>query len=479
MTANRTAAWLSVAPAGTHLVGGALRDRLRGQFPTDLDWAVPDDALAVAHRFAQATDGHLVVLDPARGIARVVWPEASEQYDIVPLTGGSIATDLARRDLTINAMAMPLSEQALAWLADPVRPTPATLVDPYGGQSDLRARQIRALSEANLLDDPLRLLRVFRFASRTGFTIAADTLAWVRQHGHRIGRVAPERVAHEVYQLFAGQAGPVLKQMQETGFLLDLWPEMRPMLDVPPNQHHHLDVLSHSVEVAWQLERVLAGATAFGPLGPDVDDYLATELAHGRRIGPWLKAAALWHDLGKPATYTLEGDRARFTGHDKVGATIMTSLGERLRLSQHESRWLSLMVAQHLRPGHLLNAPVTPRALYRFYRELGHDSLGVALLAWADRLGTQGPAITAADNRAMVEMAHSLIDGYREWAAPLAAAPPLVDGRQLMAALGWQPGPHVGRMLVRLREAQALGEIGDTDAAIAQARQWVAEAERA
>jgi hypothetical protein len=93
-------------------------------------------------------------------------------------------------------------------------------------------------------------------------------------------------------------------------------------------------------------------------------------------------------------------------------------------------------------------------------------------MSLADRRGTQGPAITAADNAAMHDMARRLIQGYLEWAAPVAASAPLIDGRQLMAALDWQPGPQVGTMLARLREAQALGEISDLDGAIAMARRW-------
>lgn len=465
------AVWAAQAPAGTFLVGGTVRDRLLGRSPLDFDWSVPDDALGAVRRLADATGGHAIVLDAAHDVGRVTWPDSPLQFDIARQEGRAV-DDLWRRDLTINALGLPLTEATLAWLqADDPTP-PMDLLDPCGGLTDLRGRQIRAVSETNLLDDPLRLLRVFRFASQTGFIVDDATLAWVGRHGHRIAEVAPERVAHETYLLFAGTCGPVLELMQACGFLVQVFAEMAPMADVPPNEHHHLDVLSHSVEVATQMERLLADLPGEGFPAAPLQEYLATTLAQGRHLGPWLKAAALWHDLGKPQTYTLEGTRARFTGHDKVGATIMTGMGERLRLSTHEIRWLADQVGWHLRPGHLLSTPVTQRALYRFYRDLGRDSLGVALMALADRRGTQGPAITAADNAAMHAMARRLVEGYLDWAAPVAATPPLIDGRQLMTALGWQPGRHVGEMLGRLREAQALGEIQDRDDALALARRW-------
>jgi putative nucleotidyltransferase with HDIG domain len=460
---------------GTFLVGGTLRDRLLGRQPLDFDWSVPADAIGATRRLAEATGGHAIVLDPQHDVGRITWPDSPLQLDIARQEGDSVAADLLRRDLTINALGLPLDEATVTWLQGTDTTPPAGLLDPTGGLADLQARQIRAVSETNLTDDPLRLLRIFRFASQTGFTIEPTTLGWVRQHGRLIADVAQERVAHETYRLFAGTCGPVLAQMQACGFLTAVFAEMAPMADVPPNEHHHLDVLSHSVEVASQMERLLADLSGESFPAADLQAYLDTEIAHGRRLGPWLKAAGLWHDLGKPATYTLEGTRARFTGHDKVGAGIMTAMGERLRLSTHETRWLADQVGWHLRPGHLLSTPVTQRALYRFYRDLGRDSLGVALMALADRRGTQGPAITEADNRAMHAMAQRLVQGYLEWAAPVAATPPLIDGRQLMAALGWGPGRQVGEMLTRLREAQALGEISDFAGAIALARRWVDE----
>ncbi|MBC7544993.1 MAG: CCA tRNA nucleotidyltransferase [Candidatus Sericytochromatia bacterium] len=471
---SHLASWATLAPPGTHLVGGTLRDRLLGRSPVDFDWSVPTGAHDLARRFADATGGHCVHLDAEHDVARVLWPESPLQFDIARQEGADAVTDLRRRDLTLNALGLPLDATSLAWLTDDDAGIPAGLLDPTGGLADLQAGRIRAVSESNLLDDPLRLLRAFRFASQTGFAIEPATLAWISRHAATIAQVAPERVAHESYLLFAGTAGPVLAQMQACGFLIAVWPEMAPMITVPPNDHHHLDVLSHSVEVAHQMEQLLTSLDAEGLPAAPLQDYLDTELAHGRRIGPWLKAAALWHDLGKPATYTLEGTRARFTGHDKVGADIMTAMGERLRLSTPETRWLAAQVGWHLRPGHLLSSPMTDRALYRFYRDLGRDSLGVSLMALADRRGTQGPAITAADNAAMHAIAQKLVIGYLEWAVPVAAAPPLVDGRALMAALDWQPGRHVGEMLVRLREAQALGEILDAESAVALAKQWLA-----
>jgi tRNA nucleotidyltransferase/poly(A) polymerase len=467
--------WAAQAPVGTFLVGGTLRDRLLGRHPLDCDWSVPADALGAARRLAAATDGHAVVLAPQHDVSRVVWPDSPVQFDIARQEGDSIDADLRRRDLTINALGLPLDSATVAWLQADDPQLPAGLLDPTRGLADLRARRIRAVSETNLLDDPLRLLRVFRFASLTGFAIEPQTLDWVRQHAHRMDTVAPERIAYETYRLFEGTCGPVLAQMQACGFLTAVCPEMAPMAEVPPNEHHHLDVLSHSVEVASHLERILTDLAGEGFPAAQLQEYLDTELSSGRRIGPWLKAAGLWHDLGKPETYTLEGSRARFTGHDKAGARIMTTMGERLRLSTAETRWLADQVGWHLRPGHLLSTPMTQRALYRFYRDLGRDALGVALLSLADRRGTQGPAITDADNQAMHNMAQRLIQGYLEWAAPVAAAPPLLDGRQVMEALGWQPGPQVGQMLARLREAQALGEITDFDSAVAQAKRWATD----
>ncbi|MFO7630681.1 MAG: CCA tRNA nucleotidyltransferase [Prochlorococcaceae cyanobacterium] len=181
-------------PAGTALVGGAVRDGLLGRLGErpDLDLVVPGDAIELCRRLSQRYGGSCVVLDQERSMARLVLQGWS--LDLARCVGGDPIIDLGRRDYTINAMALPLQDGA-------------ALLDPHGGLADLAAGRLAAISEANLLDDPLRLLRGLRLAAELRFTIEPRSWQWIRQHHQTLGQVAPERVLAEVEKLAAAADG--------------------------------------------------------------------------------------------------------------------------------------------------------------------------------------------------------------------------------------------------------------------------------
>lgn len=181
-------------PADAALVGGAVRDGLLDRLADrpDLDLVVAEDAIELCRRLARRHGGSCVVLDEQRSIARLVlrgWT-----VDLARRCGADLASDLRRRDYTINAIALPLEAGA-------------SLLDPTGGLADLHQRQLVAVSEANLLDDPLRLLRGVRLAAELDFRLAAATRRWLAAHHHRLSAVACERVLAELEKLAAAPAG--------------------------------------------------------------------------------------------------------------------------------------------------------------------------------------------------------------------------------------------------------------------------------
>lgn len=194
-------------PAGTALVGGAVRDALLDRLGSkpDLDLVVPTDALDLCRQLSRRHGGSTVVLDAERSIARLAIRGWS--VDLARQEGPSLEADLRRRDYTVNAIALPLEPHA-------------ALLDPTGGLGHLQERALVAVSEANLLDDPLRLLRGLRLASELGFELEARTWAWIQQHHGRIATVAGERVLAELEKLAGapqGQRG--LQQTLHCGLL--------------------------------------------------------------------------------------------------------------------------------------------------------------------------------------------------------------------------------------------------------------------
>ncbi len=192
-------------PAGTVLVGGAVRDGLLNRLPEhpDLDMVVPADALGQVRKLSREFGGACVVLDRDRDIARLVM--GSWTIDLARQDGDDLTADLLRRDYRINAIALTLT-------------TEPKLLDPSGGIADLCARRITAVNEQNLLDDPLRLLRALRLAAELSMTIDEATFGMLARHRHHLPKVAAERIQAEVLKLVrahsADQAIRLLHSLQ-------------------------------------------------------------------------------------------------------------------------------------------------------------------------------------------------------------------------------------------------------------------------
>ena len=204
---------LETLPQGTVLVGGAVRDALLGRLlpRPDLDLVVQGDAVELARNLARRLGAAVVVLDQERSIARLVLQGWT--IDLARCLGANLHDDLLRRDYSANAIALPLQG---------VEPTGA-LLDPSGGMKDLAAGRLRAISEANLLDDPLRLLRGMRLACELDFELEPISLGWIRRHHARLRDVAGERVLAELERLAAAPQGAAGLELTVACGLLESW----------------------------------------------------------------------------------------------------------------------------------------------------------------------------------------------------------------------------------------------------------------
>jgi tRNA nucleotidyltransferase/poly(A) polymerase len=482
-------------------VGGVVRDGLLGRPVHDLDLAVQRDAIALARALADRLQAAFYPLDSERGCARVVLARGDDRYeiDLTDLRAPSLADDLAARDFTLNAMAVSLA-------------SPELLIDPLGGLPDLLARRLRAPSAAALRDDPLRGVRGVRLAAELGGTLEANTRDWIRSAARELAQVAAERRGAELWKCFAApDTATALRQLAALGLLPALVPEATAAIGCEQGPQHALDLWEHTLATVAAVERLralVAGAPAHGPFEPRLvprldrlrsalGDHLDEELAVGHPRGPWLEAAAFFHDLGKPrvrtqrppAAHAAGGDPGgapvvpAFPGHAECGAQLARDRLRALRFSAEEMAWVSLVVRHHGAIGRLdQTAPLGARTLHRLLRNTGRGAPGIALLSLADLLAHwfSAEAITAgatpagpteADRREAaieawrqrVERAGELLEAFFLHRSELLPAP-LLDGDQLIA-LGAPQGPAVGRTLAALAEAQAAGEVTDTTAA--------------
>ncbi|MBI4913304.1 MAG: HD domain-containing protein [Acidobacteria bacterium] len=427
--------------AALHAVGGWVRDRWLGRSGGDLDLAsalLPGEAMARA----RAAGFRVIPTGLQHGTITVLVGEAPVELttfrgdgdyrdgrrpESVRL-GVALEEDLARRDFTINALALPV-----AALEDP--DWRKRLVDPFEGRADLEAGLIRAVGDPlrRFAEDGLRPLRACRFASQLGFSVEADTLAAIPPRLEVAAKVSIERVFVELTKLLCGRdPARGLRLLESTG-LLDLWmPELRPLVGCPQNRHHRFDVWEHT----------LHALTFDPPLPPDQ---------------AW---GLLLHDLGKPATRTLGADgEAHFVGHEKLSEDLADQVLQRLKAPNRLRDRVAALIrlhGEHPEPSwsdaafrrllkRLLDAGVEPEA-WELFRLRDHLGKG-----WSDghpdgRSGTQWKEDTL---RFWAEICGRL-ESVRF--PGMTVKELALDGTALMAQAGRPGGPWLGQLQKHLLE---------------------------
>lgn len=464
--------FLTHQPQPVYLVGGAVRDALLGRPSYDLDFVVPQDAIKLTFQLANEIKQPAYALDRERDTGRIVL--ADTVLDLARFRAADLEGDLRARDFTINAMALPANAT-----------TTASLIDPTGGLADLRAGIVRQTHDQAIANDPIRALRALRISHRLGFAIEDETATAVSQAKHNLSTISAERVRDELLKLLQVDPAAALTDLHRYGLLPVTLPEMVALDGLAQSPPHHEPVLDHTVSVLRWLVAVETAVvyqkpvtepalqqaqTALSAYAASLSDHLhraADGSVDGRTL---LLMGALLHDVGKADTRTTAADgRFRFFGHDKVGAKIAARRLSKLAMSNKASDHVRRIVLGHMRPLLLANSksPVTRRAVYRFFRDVGDAGLDIGLLTLADHLATFNGPGNREDWQRLLTLVGDLYRHYFDHHAETVAPVALLKGKALMKALDLPPGPEVGRLLRLLEEAQASGEVHTKDEALA------------
>ena len=444
--------------AGIWIVGGAVRDALLAPgVVADLDLVVPGaDAADAARAIAKSVRRAAFPLSEEFGAWRVVgdgW-----LCDLTPIQGDGIDDDLELRDFTVNAMALPLFGGAL--------------VDPYDGVEDLGRRTLRLVRPDAYERDPLRPLRLVRFATELGFEVDPETARATRDWAWRVRDAAGERVFAELRRIVVAPAAPEgLALASELGVLDAVLPELDRLHGIEQSHFHHLDVYDHTIAVLNGLVEIDTHLTEYFPddaatLRGVLDEPLGDELTRAQA----LRFAALLHDIGKADTRRLtDSGRVTFIGHDALGADMVRKLCVRLRTSERVREFIARITRHHLVLGFLVHErPLSKRAVYRYLKLCSPVEVEVTLLTCADRIATRGRNAEAAIE-AHLELARDLMSAALAWRREGPPRAPL-RGDELAEELGIDPGPDLGRLISELEEASYAGEVTNADQAVEYAR---------
>ncbi|MDD3012527.1 MAG: HD domain-containing protein [Candidatus Gastranaerophilales bacterium] len=435
-----------------YIVGGYIRDLLINRPCYDRDYTViGESAIELAKKAADCFNGYFVLLDKDFDIARVVMPDKKNTLDFAGCINQNIHDDLKRRDYTINSIAYRIDGSK------------SGLIDPFNGINDLENKKIRALSEENLVDDPLRVLRAYRLASQLGFEIDELTIGYIKKHKAKVNLVSVERINAELIKLFEGQHSAYnLNLMKESGLLYEIFPEMAVQENVPPNLHHHLKLIDHSIEVVRQIEANI----------PDMPEWfkerLNSEIAANIKIISLLKFSGLLHDLGKPSTWQIdELGRHRFIKHEEVGAELAIALLKRLKFSKNSIKYITRLIKYHLYPSQLLKnrEEMSEKAIMRMFRKIEDETPEEIILAMADRLSARGPEISDNIVNENIKGLYWLLEKYKD-SMEKVEIPKLLSGHDVMEILNLPKGKEVGVVIKALHEAQISGDINTRDEAI-------------
>lgn len=438
------------------VVGGTVRDFLLGKKSYDKDLIICGmEAKEFAEKLHKIFESAYVPLDEENKIYRIVLHKSADNepqnmIDVTNPIGDSIEQDLRRRDLTINAIAVDIHT--------------GEVLDLFGGISDLQNKLLNYIEEINFVDDPLRLLRVYRFQATLGFELTPETLNAVCKYTDLIQKPAKERINYELMKLFNGDfTEKALLNMNKTWFLEKIFPVVKELKQVPPNTHHHLDLFHHSVETVKQIQILYEQANE------QVKEHLNKVDFGGFPRLAHLKLAGFLHDIGKFSTWTIDQGtgRHRFIKHDDVGAKLAKPLLKKLCFSNKQIDYISDLIKNHIYPAQLMtSADVNEKAMTRYLRKLGDNVVDNIILAKADRLSARGEAITEEMVEENINGLNKLLDFYFVSLETLAPLPKLIDGHDVMQILNIKPSPLLGEILNALHEKQLDGEINTKDEAI-------------
>lgn len=441
------------------LVGGTVRDaaiNVAGE-KADFDLAMPEVDGGFVRMLAGMIGGTAFVLDEETGAWRISSPDGFT-VDILPFRGETIEKDLEGRDFTINALAYDLTGSK-------------GLLDPLGGLFSLDRKLLVLCAEDTLANDPLRVLRAYRFAATLGMRFGPGLPRELLKAAPLLREVSGERIRYELFRLLNGpHAATTLRRAVEEGVWEVLFPFISKWRGFDQGSYHDYDLLEHSIRVVESLEAVLVSERLY-LYGERIAAHLSSRHEEDVTRLSLLKWASFFHDLAKPETLTVEkSGRRRFIGHDVLGAKASGRLLDRLKTGRKTKRAAARIIAAHMRLfGLAEQTDPTTRSRLRFIRDLDEETVEALLLSIADEYATGERA--EGERERFWATANQILGLYFDKEEEV---PALLRGRDVLDLFGVEEGPLVGLILAAVADAESAGKLRTREEAVAFAGEFLA-----
>ncbi len=406
-----------------YIVGGCVRDCLMGKTPED--WDIATNAYPEKVQVIFQEEGFKTFYENQFGTVGVVLPFSPERRfsNVVEITtyrteslylkrrrpesvewAETIKEDLARRDFTVNAVALRVGEKI-------------AFVDPFQGRKDLKNKTIKAVGkpEERFSEDALRMLRAVRFATTLGFKIERETKKSIKENSQWIAEISKERIRDELTKVvMSGKAAEGIDLLRKLGLLKHIIPELEEGYKVEQNKHHIYDCYQHNL--------------------------LSLDYAAKRGFSKEVRFAALLHDIAKPRVKRGKGSTSTFYNHEVVGANMARKILERLKFSKEEIEKIVTLIRYHLFYYNV--GEVSENSIRRLVRQVGKENMEELLqVRICDRIGSGVPK---AEPYKLRHLKYLIEKTSRD---PISAKMLQVKGKDVMEILGISPGEKVGWIL--------------------------------
>jgi putative nucleotidyltransferase with HDIG domain len=424
-----------------YAVGGSIRDAILNRPLTDLDLVC--HARDMEHwegHIAHLNGGHFFTLGKGDRITRRLVSHDCT-FDLTPMDGDSITTDLKRRDFTINAMALGLHD--------------GSFHDPHQGLQALEQHQLLCVSAKSLVDDPLRILRAIRFSLTINVQLPPETVEQMTKAREGLLEVAGERIGSELSLILTQQyAAAGIRLLADTRALFTLFSSLLPLQGLMQNEYHHVDVLEHTLQVLENLDRLMM----------DPPDAMTQPDDEQAVILRW---AALFHDVGKTLAKTIDPqtEKIHFYGHEQISAHLAHTMLRPLGLGKQTTARVVRLIEQHLSPLLLSLSNPKPKAFRKLVFTMEEDLPLLLFLTLADNLATRGKDFSQRQKK-IETCVSNLLNIYQQELKTFIK--PLINGKDLLA-LGLEPGPQMGVIIRAIHQRQINGECSSREEALA----WV------
>ncbi len=424
-----------------YAVGGSIRDAILNRPLTDMDLVC--HARDMEHwegHIARLSSGHFFTLGKEDRITRRLVSHNCT-FDLTPMDGDSITSDLKRRDFTINAMALGLHD--------------GSFHDPHHGLQALGQHQLLCVSPTSLKDDPLRILRAIRFSLTINIQLPLETIEQMTKAREGLLEVAGERIGSEFSLILTQQnAAAGIRLLADTRTLFTLFSSLLPLRGLMQNEYHHVDVLEHTLQVLENLDRLIM----------DPPDAMTQPDDEQAVILRW---ATLFHDVGKAMTKTIDPqtEKIHFYGHEQISAHLAHTMLRPLGLGKQTTARVVRLIEQHLSPLLLSLSNPKPKAFRKLVFTMEEDLPLLLFLTLADNLATRGKNFSQRQKK-IETCVRELLNIYRQERKTFIK--PLINGKDLLA-LGLEPGPQMGVIIRAIHQRQINGECSSREEALA----WV------